>query len=273
MTRSDYVAACAEAGSLGWLFKKDLPKGSVLIRAIPEQRWFQIESVQTFVHRQSANQLLQDRYAWRGYHAVSLPVGLSGNHFSLCATSEGKTIGTMTVGFENPLSLNCETEFAEEVRALRATGRRLCEFTRLAVEPGSGTQAVLAALFHVAYIVAHRLRGMDSLLMEVNPRHVRYYQRMLGAHVVGGERMNAKVKAPAVLLSIDFSYVKSRIEASDLPIQGRPAERSLYSMAFARHEEEGIVARLMALQPERPSRRRAFPFRLPSWRSRGLVGS
>ena len=153
-------------------------------------------------------------------------------------------------------------------RRLTSSGdRQVAAFTRMEL------LAVLAALFHVAYIVAHRLRGMDSLLMEVNPRHVRYYQRMLGAHVVGGERMNAKVKAPAVLLSIDFSYVKSRIEASDLPIQGRPAERSLYSMAFARHEEEGIVARLMALQPERPSRRRAFPFRLPSWRSRGLVGS
>lgn len=255
------------------LFNRDLPSGCVLLSPNSERRRFQIESVQTFMHRQSANQLLHDRYAWRGYHSVSLPIGLSGNHFSLCATSEGKTIGTMTVGFENPLVLNCEGEFAEEVRALRASGRRLCEFTRLAVEPGAGTQAVLAGLFHVAYIVAHRLRGMDTLLMEVNPRHVRYYQRMLGARVVGSERMNNKVKAPAVLLSIDFEYVKSRIEASDLPVQDMPTERSLYSMAFTRHEEEGIVARLMALQPERPGRRRSFPFRLPSWRGRSLVGS
>ena len=43
---------------------------------------------------------------------------------------------------------------------------------------------MIAALFHVAYIIAHRLRGFDALVMEVNPRHVRYYERMLGARVL-----------------------------------------------------------------------------------------
>ena len=53
---------------------------------------------------------------------------------------------------------------------------------------GVGRQRVLAALFHVAYIVAHRIRGYDTLVMEVNPRHVRYYERMLGARAIGEPR-------------------------------------------------------------------------------------
>lgn len=30
------------------------------------------------------------------------------------------------------------------------------------------------------HIIAHRLNAFDDLLIEVNPRHVRYYERMLG---------------------------------------------------------------------------------------------
>ena len=100
MSRSASVAAYPKVGVLDRVFKKVMPNGSVLLSEKPERRGFQIESVHTFVHRQSANQLLQERYAWRGYQSVSLPAGLSGNHFSLSATRERKTIGTMTVGFE-----------------------------------------------------------------------------------------------------------------------------------------------------------------------------
>lgn len=42
---------------------------------------------------------------------------------------------------------------------------------------------------NVAYIVAHRLRGYDTLVMEVNPRHVRYCGRRV----------------------IDFDYIRQQI--------------------------------------------------------------
>lgn len=240
----------------------------VLRDASPEQRVFQIEAAHAHVPRQSANQLLKERYGWRGYKSVSLPDNLSGSHFSLSATREGKAIGTISVGFEDANMLNCEEAFPDEVETLRASRRRLCEFTRLAVDQGVGTRAVLAALFHVAYIVAHRLRGVDTLLMEVNPRHVRYYERMLGARVFGSERMNTKVNAPAVLLSIEFEHVKSQIEACAGRPESAATERSLYTLAFTRQEEAGIIARLTTMQAQQRAQRAASPrpfmFRLPS---------
>ena len=273
MSSSAVVAAVVDHGGSNRIFLMDSLGDPVIRGGNPERRTFQIESNHTPVRRQSANELLKERYAWRGYHSVSLPEDLSGSHFSLSATREGKTIGTMTVGFENTNVLNCEDAFAEEVHTLRASGRRLCEFTRLAVDPGVGTKAVLAALFHVAYIVAHRLRGVDTLLMEVNPRHVRYYERMLGARVFGSERLNTKVNAPAVFLTIDFEYVKSQIEA----FAGRPeaavGERSLYALAFTRQEEAGIIARLTTLHSLPTEKPRPFAFRLPSSRPRALLGS
>ena len=211
-------------------------------------RHFKIKTADSFVRRSSANLLLKTRYAWRGYQAVSLPSDQTANRISLTATEDDCTIGTITIGLDGPEGMNSEEVFAGEIKALREQGRRLVEFTKLAIDPIAGTKRVLASLFHVAYIVAHRIRGFDTLVMEVNPRHVRYYERMLGARVIGEERLNRKVNAPAVLLSINFDYIMEQIGA----FAGRPecaaTERSLYPFAFTLAEEAGIIGKLMRAQ-------------------------
>ena len=114
--------------------------------------------------------------------------------------------------------------------------------------PTVGTKRVLAALFHVAYIVAHRIRGYDLLLIEVNPRHVRYYQRMLGFSVLSEERMNLSVKAPAVLLAVDFSYVMQQIGQFGGHPELMSSERSLYPGFFSLKEEAAILSRMQDKQ-------------------------
>jgi len=231
--------------------------------SLVDQRDFNIETVHHPALHSSANSLLSRRYDWRGYGAVSLPAVGNDSHLSLAATQEGTTIGTMSVGFDGPDRMNSDAVFAPELDFLRDTGRRLCEFTKLAIDPLIGSKRVLAGLFHVAYIMAFRLRDIDTLVMEVNPRHVRYYQRMLGADVIGDERLNVKVNAPAVLLSLEFTHVRDQIER----FAGRPelaiTERSLYPFAFTAEDEAGIVSRLTTV--DRPaSRQHPFFFRLPS---------
>ena len=228
----------------------------------PSPRHISIAAACSPASRFAANRLLKERYNWRGYDNVSLPHSESITHFPLTATHEGIVIGTLTVGVDGPMGLNCDRAFASEVDTLRRAGAKLCEFTKLAIDPSFGGKHVLAALFHVAYLAADRLTDVDTLLMEVNPRHVRYYCRMLGATVVGDERANEQVNAPAVLLSMAFADVRDKIDA----IAGSPklvgGERSLYSLAFNCQEEEAIVSRLIRRAPlgddEAP-----FGFRLP----------
>jgi hypothetical protein len=211
------------------------------------ERQFHIRSADSYVCRESANQLLKQRYGWRGYHAVSLPSDQTTNRITLSASEGDDVIGTITVALDSSEGLTAEDAFPEEMAEMRARGR-VCEFTKLAIDPISGSKRVLAALFHVAYIVAHRIRGYDALVMEVNPRHVRFYERMLGARVAGGPRLNRFVNAPAVLLTIDFAYIREQIEAfggrADLDVD----ERSLYPFAFSPREEAGIISRLMTAQ-------------------------
>ena len=211
-------------------------------------RFFKIRSADSFVSRRSASHLLRRRYGWRGYSVSSLPVAQTSNRITLTATENNVTIGTITVGLDGPEGMNCEDEFEAEIAGLRSQNLRLCEFTKLATDPVCSTKRVLAALFHVAYIVAHRIRRYDMLLMEVNPRHVRYYERMLGASVIGHERTNKAVNAPAVLLALPFTHIEDQIAKFACQPELAVNERSLYPFGFSKHEENGIIQRLVCEQ-------------------------
>ncbi len=211
-------------------------------------RRFKIKTADSAERRSRVNGLLKDRYAWRGYHQVSLPTDPTVHRFTLTAVEDEVVIGTITVSFDSPDRLSSDDAFGPEVGKLRAEGKRLCEFTKLAIDPVVGTKRVLATLFHVAYIVAHRIRGFDTLLIEVNPRHVRYYERMLGLQVLAEERINTAVNAPAVLLGIDFQYIKSQIGEFGGQPEAASKVRSLYPFALTLREEAAVISRMQAKQ-------------------------
>lgn len=211
-------------------------------------RRFKVKVVDTAERRSRVDALLKRRYGWRGYKTVRLPTDQSVHKFTLAATEDGETIGSITVSFDGPEGLGADSVFAREVGRLRAQGRRICEFVRLAVDPTVGTKRVLAALFHVAFIVAYRIRGHDLLLIEVNPRHVNYYVRMLGFQVLGSERHNHSVNAPAVLLGVEFAYVAKQIGEFGGHPWRMATERSLYPAAFSQPEEAAIFERMLAKQ-------------------------
>lgn len=213
--------------------------------------------------RNAATGLLRDRYRWRGYSEARLPPIESESCFPLLITRGGRAVGTLTVGLDNHKGLTAESTFPEEIRAFRDAGVRLSEFTRLAVDSNSGSQHVLVALFQVAYLAAARLGNADRVVMEVNPRHVSYYVRMLGAKVAGPVRVHAGANAPAVLLCIAFEDVKERIADCLRRLDGAPVtRRSPYSKALTAAEEAAILDRLSLHVCARPGDRKPFLFRL-----------
>jgi hypothetical protein len=214
------------------------------------QRLFKIRAADTAGRRSSASILINRRYAWRGYQTEPLPVSAvelqSLDRITLVASERDATIGTMSIGFDGAGGLLVEDLFPSEVLRLREAGRRICEFTKLAVDSTLGSKRVLASLFHVAYIYAYRVKGFDCLLIEVNPRHVKYYEKILGFKVMGPARLNQRVNAPAVLLGLDFSHTEAQIGRFGGCPHLSASERSLYPYSFSVDEEAGIVGRLGA---------------------------
>lgn len=206
---------------------------------------FKIRLANTEGRRNSASYLIQKRYAWRGY-AASGP-GASSNRITLVASDVDQTLATITVGFDSPEGLMVEDLYRDKIDQLRSGGARVCEFTKLAVERNDQSKEVLAMMFHIAYMYARRLYQCTDLLIEVNPRHVRFYDRMLGFQVLGPERMCGRVGAPAVLLWLRLQHADLQIARYGGHKELAGAVRSLYPFFFSPEEEMGIVQRLKAI--------------------------
>jgi hypothetical protein len=196
--------------------------------------------------RSTVSYLIKRRYAWRGYQAAAIP-GHAPNRITLAAFDAEQTIATLTVGVDSPAGLGVEELYPDEVKALRATRGQLCEFTRLAVDNMVQSRTVLAAIFHIAYIYGHRIRGCSDVVIEVNPRHVRFYRSMLGFELLGEERIDPRVKAPAVLLRLEFAHAEAEIARLGGHAELADQVRLLYPLFFSAQEEQGIEGRLRSM--------------------------
>ena len=208
------------------------------------QRLFKVRLADNDGRRNTASMLVRKMYAWRGYkiawHAKQQP-----NKITLVASHGTSPMATISVGFDSDDGLLVDGLYRDEIDALRAQGAKVCEFTKLAVDGAIRSKRVLATLFHIAYIYSHKMNGFTDLFIEVNPRHVRFYEHMLGFKVFGPERMNTRVNAPAVLLRLEFSHLAQQLAK----FGGRPdlarGEKSLYPYGFSAAEEEGVMRRLI----------------------------
>ena len=209
-----------------------------------QQRIFRIRAAETPRERRSASALLSRMYATRGYESPSFADEESAFAKTFLASDHNTALGTLTIGLDSSAGLKVDALFPEITRGLRDAGHRICEFTQLAMDRSARSPRLLASLFHVAYIYAHRINGLTHLLIEVNPRHVRYYEIMLGFDVISSARHNHRVNAPAVLLSLDLCHAARQIGV----FGGRPemaiTERSAYPHFFSLKDELGIVGRL-----------------------------
>jgi hypothetical protein len=211
---------------------------------------FKIRLANSEGRRSNASYLIQRRYAWRGYDVESSasPAKVP-NVVTLAAFDQDTLVATISVGIDSPAGLVVEQLYPEEIAALRArAGTVLCEFTRLAVDNMVRSKAVLAAVFHIAYLYARRLCNATDLLIEVNPRHVKFYVSMLEFEIAGSERMDPRVKAPGVLLRLDLAYGEAQIVRWGGRRECAADTRLLYPLMFSPAEEKGIEGRLRAME-------------------------
>jgi hypothetical protein len=154
-------------------------------------------------------------------------------------------VGTMSLCLDHGGRLPADDNFHDMLDPLRRQGLRLCEPSRLAIDKGV-SKRVFAALIHISYLYAHKLHGHTDYVIEVNPRHVMFYKRMLGFGEFGAERPCSRVGAPAVLMRLPLSQMGDQIRQWGGRMEQHGEERSFYPWFFSIKDEAGITARLMA---------------------------
>lgn len=225
-----------------WIGSGEEEEGD-LAQVVVDEKKFGLRMADTAQGRNGASVLIEKMYSWRGYSG-NHRLKQDSNRVTLIATHQGEVCGTLTIGLDSPeRGILADELFKDEVDEYRKRGARVCEFTKFAFASHIQSQSVLAGLIHFTIIQARDVHGCTDMFIEVNPRHRRFYQNMLGFKQLGEPKHNPRVDAPAYLQWVSLAYMTEQIEK----MAGKPAppgERSLYPLFFSSREEEGIIGRL-----------------------------
>lgn len=164
------------------------------------------------------------------------------SHIILQACDRHHVFGTVDVCFESNARLPADASFGAEMDSYRTGRARLAQVTRLAIDAGSASEAVLGALFHVAYVFIGIIYEASDIFTEVHPRHAEFYRRMLNFKPVSAHKMCPRVGAPAVLLHLETAYVREQVALFG---GGRGEEQTLYPYFCSAREESGVLRRAL----------------------------
>jgi len=213
----------------------------------PSAAAFGIHFGNSIAGRRSAAALINRMYRWRGYgdkHFLEPHAG----HLTLNASSAEALLATVTLRVDSAAGLLADDTFGDAIDGYRRAGARVCEVTRLALDPLAHTRLALASLFHILYIHARKSHLCSDAFIEVHPRHRRFYEQMLGFRHVAGKRHNLRVDAPAHLLHLDLELMGAQIARFGGTGAGNQhARRSLYPYFFGPAEEANIAAVLTSM--------------------------
>jgi hypothetical protein len=186
----------------------------------------------TVNHReeQACHELVRRMYAWRGYLTEPVNMHLTRDHLTLAAWRNGELAATLTLARDNGSNLMAEALYPAEIANLRSKDRVICEYSRLAIDPVTSSTQLMEQFFRMAYELAKSHFSAKDAIVEVNPRHRRFYEREIGFAQLGPLRVCPRVDAPALLLYRNMEQPhKARLRASrghlqlpDLPIARHP---------------------------------------------------
>jgi hypothetical protein len=186
-------------------------------------------------------------YSWRGYGADH-QLASSDTCTTFTAFSDEDVIGTLTLGVDSPEGLAADATFKQELDVFRsAPEAKLCELKTFAFSSDVKSKPALATLFHTIFIYEAQQFGCTDVFIEVNPRHVRFYEVMLGFRCVGPPKVDATVSwwpsdLPVQLMRLNLADMRREIDhhAGASVKQGR----SLYPFFLSNHEEAAVRSRV-----------------------------
>jgi len=215
--------------------------GNILV----ERSNFHVRVADTQGRQRQVSALINRMYSWRGYRLAPSEPRQGANQTTLQACQGDETLGTLTLNSDSEDGLLADALYRREVDTLRERGGAVCELTGLAVSTRLDSNELLASLFHLLHILGRRLHRATDAVIEVNPRHSLYYQRLLGFRQIGDKKICGRVNAPAVLLHIETDFVEEQI--ARYAGCRKKSERSLYPYFLSRLEIERLGQRMLEL--------------------------
>ena len=155
-----------------------------------------------------------------------------------------RDIGTVTLINDSIHGLPVDELYLEELYPLRLGGRRLVEVSRLAVDDEQPhSQSLALRLVYLVHMFALHAQGGTDIVIEINPRHVSFYRRLMRFEMAGEERACPYVQgAPAVLLRLDMQKIEAQRREPSSPALAR----TVYGRFTAMDEDTAAVKAVAA---------------------------
>jgi hypothetical protein len=176
---------------------------------------FEVELVRNFPDYLAAFHLVYRSYLSAGLVAENASQ-LRITPFHLLPTTEvfvakcaNEVISTLSMVADTAHGLPMDSMYATELTNLRSSGLRLAEMGSLA-DRGSLPIRFVNIFEMLARLVCQvaRVRGIDTLVMAVHPRHAKFYMRSFGFESLGGLTICPYAEGnPAVALSLEFRRI------------------------------------------------------------------
>lgn len=204
---------------------------------------FEIGLVELPSQRRLVCDFLDRMYGWRGYKGKANPHERQ-DSFTFAVSIGSEIVATLTLNMDSAQGLAAEATFGDVLDSVRREpGARLCELARFASQPSVNSKHLLACLFHTIFIFGAERFGCTDLFIEVNPRHVRFYETMLGFRKCGYLRTNEAVAAPSQLMRLKVEDIGRNIE-SRARSNCEKSARSLYPLFLPAGEQNQVRYRL-----------------------------
>ena len=146
------------------------------------------------------------RGLWYGIHDALPETG------TILVLQDDVPVGTVTVIPDTILGLPADAVYKTELGILRDSGRNPVEVGSLAVLASRNKdRTVVTTLFDVLSLYSRDITGATDLVMTVNPKHERFYKRMLLFERIGDEKEYEKVEAPSILMRLDLERQREAI--------------------------------------------------------------
>jgi len=206
---------------------------------------FDVRVANTQGRKNQVGALINRMYSWRGYRLEAAEARHCPTQTTLQAFRGKDTLGTLSLNIDSADGLLADDLYRKEIDILRKRGGTVCELTGLAVNTRDDSNELLATLFHLLHILGRRLHRATDAVIEINPRHALYYQRLLGFRQIGEGKICGRVNAPAVLLHIEADFVEEQI--AHHAGYRKQTGRSLYSYFFSDRESERLCQRMLEM--------------------------
>jgi hypothetical protein len=204
-------------------------------------------AVNAWEHLQAFN-LVHEQYVAFGYMAANenrvriTPWNLNPSAHTFIALRDGRVVGTLTCIEDGPQGLPAEELYPTEIQTLRTQRNKLLEVSALAISSQETDTTVVMEMIRHLITLSRSVLGGSDWVITVNPRHVRFYRKVMLFELLGEEKSCVKVNgAPAVLLRMDLTSMPEKYAER---YGRRCGTRNLHEYFFAAEKERERLAKL-----------------------------